>query len=191
MKLKGNRKQIEGECTPGTSWHTTTPPTTTKPFSYTDYSFSPTKYILALCIIYSPLLSCILSPSSPPIFSNLPATGQMCKCFSLSLFKPIPTGKKKKKKGRGIFNFTPRETSFINFGSYTPVKKVSWLAWLWENVDSIPNNMILMSWKIPGPPEDRPDATVMRNATVLLKLPSSPFFQQRATFIIWALEHPR
>lgn len=47
------------------------------------------------------------------------------------------------------------------------MKKVAGLAWLGENVDGIPNNMILMSWKIPGPPEDCPDATVMRNATVL------------------------
>lgn len=73
---------------------------------------------------------------------------------------------------RGIFDFTPRETSFINFGGSTTLKKVAWLK---ENVDGTPNNVILMSWKIPGPPEDCPDATVMRNATVLSKWGSPPF----------------
>lgn len=58
------------------------------------------------------------------------------------------------------------------------MKKVAWLAWPRENVDGIPNNMILMSWKIPGPPEDCPDATVMRNATVLLNSGSLPFFNK-------------
>lgn len=45
-----------------------------------------------------------------------------------------------------------------------------------ENVDGIPNNMILMSWKIPGPPEDCPDATVVRTRYCFseLRLPSLP-----------------
>lgn len=58
------------------------------------------------------------------------------------------------------------------------MKKVAWLVWPRETVDGIPNNMILMSWKIPGPPEDCPDATVMRNATVLLISDSLAFFNK-------------
>lgn len=51
----------------------------------------------------------------------------------------------------GICDFTPRETSFIHFGGSTTLKKVAWPAWSRENADGIPNNVILMSWKIPGP----------------------------------------
>lgn len=85
---------------------------------------------------------------------------------------PVP--RERQSEWRGIFDFTLRETSFINFGGYTTVKKVAWLAWLRENVDSIPNNMILMSWKIPGPLEDGPDATVMRKRYCFIefRLPS-------------------
>lgn len=112
--------------------------------------------------------------SSRCSFSNLPAHGPDVQMF-LHVAIPARFQEKGRVKGRGIFDFTPRETSFINSGGRTTVKKVAWLAGPGENVDGIPNNMILMSWKIPGPPEDCPDATVMRNATVLLNSGSPPF----------------
>lgn len=124
-------------------------------------NFSPQNIILTQHITYSPWL---FFPTA--LFLNCQHMDQMCNCFSMLVSNPAP--RERQSEGRGIFDFTPRETSFIHFGGLTTLKKVAWLAQWRENADSIPNNMILMTWKIPGPLEDCPDATVMRNATVLL-----------------------
>lgn len=100
----------------------------------------PLLNILTQRITYSPSLFAFSNQTiSPTVLFFLPCqhTDQMCKCCYSS---PVPSSRQNER--RGIFDFTSRETSFINFGSDTTVKKVAWIAWRIETVDGIPNNMI-------------------------------------------------